>query len=98
MCIRDRFGTLIYGFGNKYRYQLRRFQLAFTDLPPSFKGLKIVQISDIHSGSFTDKIAVQKGVKKILAQKPDLILFTGDLVNNVADEMDDYKDVFNQLN
>jgi uncharacterized protein len=91
------FGTLIYGFGNKYRYQLRRFQLAFADLPPAFKGLKIVQISDIHSGSFTDKSAVQKGINKILAQQPDLILFTGDLVNNVADEMDDYKDVFDQL-
>ena len=91
------FGTLIYGFGNKYRYQLRKLQMAFTDLPASFKGLKIVQISDIHSGSFSDKEAVKRGIDKIMAQQPDLILFTGDLVNNVADEMDDYKDVFNQL-
>jgi predicted MPP superfamily phosphohydrolase len=91
------FGTLIYGFGNKYRYQLRKLQMAFTDLPASFKGLKIVQISDIHSGSFTDKDAVKRGIDKVMAQQPDLILFTGDLVNNVADEMDDYKDVFNQL-
>lgn len=91
------FGTLIYGFGNKYRYQLRRMQMSFSDLPAAFKGLKIIQISDIHSGSFTNKAAVQRGVDKVLAQQPDLILFTGDLINNLADEMDDYKDVFNQL-
>ncbi|MGN6293396.1 MAG: metallophosphoesterase [Chitinophagaceae bacterium] len=92
------FGSLIYGFGNKYKYQLKRMSLAFENLPASFKGLKIVHISDIHSGSFTDKKAVQKGVEKIMKEKPDLILFTGDLVNNTADEMEDYMDVFNQLN
>jgi predicted MPP superfamily phosphohydrolase len=92
------FGTLIHGFGNKYKYQLKRVSLAFNNLPASFKGLKIVHISDIHSGSFTDKKAVQKGIEMIMKEKPDLILFTGDLVNNTADEMDDYKDVFNQLN
>ena len=92
------FGSLIYGFGNKYRYQLKKRQLSFDNLPASFKGLKIVHISDIHSGSFTDKEAVKKGVDKILAQKPDLILFTGDLVNNKAEEMEDYMDVFSKLN
>lgn len=91
------FGTLIHGFGNKYKYQVKRLSLHFDNLPGSFKGLKIVQISDIHSGSFTDKNAVQKGIDKILKEKPDLILFTGDLVNNTADEMDDYKDIFSQL-
>jgi predicted MPP superfamily phosphohydrolase len=59
--------------------------------------LKIVHISDVHSGSFTDKKAVLKGVQKILDQKPDLIFFTGDLVNNTADEMETYIDVFNKL-
>ena len=91
------FGSLIYGFGNKYRYQLRRMQLAFEKLPASFKGLKVVHISDIHSGSFTDKHAVKKGVEKILKEKPDLILFTGDLVNNRSDEMDDYIDLFKEV-
>src|SRR5436190_17609629 len=52
------FGSLIYGFGNKYRYTIHRLQMAFDNLPPGFKGLKIVQISDIHSGSFTNKHAV----------------------------------------
>ncbi len=91
------FGTLIYGFGNKYRYQVKRVTLSYTNLPAAFKGLRIVHISDIHSGSFTDKEAVTKGVYKIMKEQPDLILFTGDLVNNVADEMTDYIEVFKQL-
>jgi uncharacterized protein len=91
------FGTLIYGFGNKYRYQLKRQKLKFTNLPSSFRGLKVVQISDVHSGSFASRSGVMKGINKILAEKPDLILFTGDLVNNVADEMEDYMDVFSKL-
>ncbi|HLK27180.1 MAG TPA: metallophosphoesterase [Puia sp.] len=91
------FSTLVYGFSNKYNYQIRRIQLSFDNLPKSFKGLKIVQISDIHSGSFHNKAAVQKGVEKILNEKADLILFTGDLVNDRAVEMVDYMDVFNKL-
>ena len=91
------FGTLIYGFGNKYNYQLRKIPLHFSDLPPAFDGLKIVHISDIHSGSFQNIAAVKKGVDLILAQNADLILFTGDLVNDRADEMNEYKSVFNQL-
>lgn len=90
--------TLVYGFSNKYNYQLKRVSLAFDNLPSAFKGLKIVHISDIHSGSFMDKHAVEKGVQKILKEKPDLILFTGDLVNDRAVEMNDYIDVFNKLN
>ena len=92
------FGTLIYGFGNKYNYEVKRVKLSYDNLPLAFKGLKIVHISDIHSGSFTDKKAVMKGVDKIMKEKPDLILFTGDLVNNHANEMIDYMDVFNKLN
>ena len=91
------FGTLIYGFDNKYRYQVKKTRLSYGNLPAAFKGLKIVHISDIHSGSFNDKDAVMKGVYKIMQEKPDLILFTGDLVNNVASEMEDYMDVFDKL-
>src|SRR4051794_9252315 len=91
------FTTLLYGFSNKYNYQLRKVQLSFNNLPPSFKGLKIVQISDIHSGSFTDKAAVDRGVDMVLKANPDLILFTGDLVNDRSDEMKDYMDVFNRI-
>jgi len=91
------FGTLIYGFSNKYNYIIRRQHLQFHNLPSSFKGLKIVHISDIHSGSFMDKQAVQKGIDKILKEKPDLILFTGDLVNDRSTEMIEYMDVFRRL-
>lgn len=91
------FGTLIYGFGNKYRYQINKTKLHFENLPTGFRGLRVVHISDIHSGSFTDKKAVMRGVDKIMRQKPDLILFTGDLVNNVAIEMEEYMDVFDKL-
>src|SRR5690606_10640525 len=48
------FGSLIYGFTNKYRYQVKKIKLSFANVPNAFKGLKIVQLSDIHSGSFTD--------------------------------------------
>jgi predicted MPP superfamily phosphohydrolase len=92
------FATLMNGFGNKYQYQVKKIPLSFSTLPPAFKGLKIVHISDIHSGSLMDKKAVLKGVEKILKEKPDLILFTGDLVNNTAGEMKDFMDVFNKLN
>jgi Predicted phosphohydrolases len=91
------FGSLLYGFSNKYNYKIRRVSLKFNNIPQSFKGMKILQISDIHSGSFTQKDAVEHGVQKALSLKPDIILFTGDLVNNEATEMASYMDVFDKL-
>lgn len=91
------FFTLLYGFGNKYKYNLQKLSLSFSNLPNAFKGFKIIHISDIHSGSFTDKEAVKKGIDKINQQNPDVILFTGDLVNNSADEMKEYIDIFSGL-
>lgn len=91
------FGSLVYGFSNKYKYQVKKQSLAFKNLPPAFRGLKIIHISDIHSGSFTDKNAVKHGIDLIMAQKPDLILFTGDLVNDRATEMEEYLDIFSRL-
>ena len=91
------FGTLVYGFSNKYNYEVRKIKMSFDNLPASFKGLKIVHISDIHSGSFTNKAAVARGVKKIMDAQPDLILFSGDLVNDRATEMKDYMDLFSKM-
>ena len=91
------FGSLIYGFSNKYNYQVKRISLQFDNLPSSFKGLKIIHFSDVHSGSFTNKEAVIHGVEKIIAEKADLIIFSGDLVNDKATEMEDYMDVFNRI-
>jgi uncharacterized protein len=91
------FTTLLYGYKNQYNYQVKKIKLSFANLPQAFKGFKIIHISDVHSGSFMDKKAVQHGIDMIMEQKADLILFTGDLVNDKATEMKDYMDVFNQL-
>ena len=91
------FSALSYGINNRYRYQVRKLKLNFPTLPALFDGLKIVQLSDIHAGSFTDPLAVKRGIKMVMEQQPDLILFTGDLVNNLASEMDDYWPLFAQL-
>lgn len=90
-------GSLVYGFGNKYRYEIRKQKIRSSKLPASFNGLRIVQLSDIHVGSFDDPDAVAKGVKKVLDLEPDLIVFTGDLVNNLASEMGAYERIFSQL-
>ena len=89
--------SLVYGFSNKYKYQIKHIPLTYSNLPPAFKGLKIVQISDVHTGSFDNKKAVERGVQKILDLKPDLILFTGDLINDRATEMYGYEEVFARL-
>lgn len=91
------FGSLLYGFGNKYKYHVNKVQIPFDNLPAGFKGLKIIQISDIHCGSFTDSKAVEHGVEMILKQNADIILFTGDLVNDMAVEMDHYQRIFSRL-
>ncbi|MBV9986993.1 MAG: metallophosphoesterase [Chitinophagaceae bacterium] len=91
------FGTLLYGFSNKYNYKIKKLRLAFANLPEAFRGLRIVQISDIHSGSFQNKPAVNRGVDMILAERPDVVLFTGDLVNDRATEMQEYMDVFSRV-
>ncbi len=91
------FGTLLFGFSNKYNYQISKLKLSFLNLPKAFKGFKIVHISDIHSGSFNDTKAVQHGVDLILQQQADIILFTGDLVNDRHNEMIEYTQIFNQL-
>ena len=78
-------------------YRVRRVKLALKNLPSGFNGMTIAQISDVHSGSFFNKTAVRGGVDLLLKQKPDLVFFTGDLVNSTADEVNDYIDVFNKI-
>ena len=92
------FASFIYGIiQGKYNYKVLKYQLSFKDLPDAFDGYTITQISDIHSGSFTNKEKIQYGVDLINQQKSDVMLFTGDIVNNKADEMDNWIDVFAQL-
>ncbi|MVZ66481.1 metallophosphoesterase [Sphingobacterium sp. DK4209] len=80
-----------------YDYRIRRQRLVLPNLPKAFHGLKLAQISDVHSGSFYNKKAVLGGIEMLLGEKPDMIFFTGDLVNNVASEMRDYQDIFSKL-
>ncbi|WP_435414319.1 metallophosphoesterase [Polaribacter aestuariivivens] len=92
------FASFIYGIiQGKYNYKVLKYQLTFKDLPEAFDGFTITQISDIHSGSFTNKEKIQYGVDLINQQKSDIMLFTGDIVNNKADEMDNWIDVFDKL-
>lgn len=90
-------GGFAYGTTNRYKYRVSKVKLKLDKLPAAFKGMKIVQISDVHSGSFDDHKAVAHGIDLIMEQKPDLILFTGDLVNNEAKEIESYKDIFGRL-
>ncbi|MFY0624748.1 MAG: metallophosphoesterase [Reichenbachiella sp.] len=87
--------TLSYGIiSGAYDYRVRKRTVLIKSLPSAFDGLRIAQLSDIHSGSFYNKTAVQGGVDMMLAEKPDLFLFTGDLVNNDASEVKDYMNIF----
>ena len=80
-----------------YDYKIKRRTLVLPNLPKAFEGIRFGQISDIHSGSFYNKKAVQGGVDMLLAEKPDFIFFTGDLVNDMATEMRDYQDLFSKV-
>jgi hypothetical protein len=92
------FGAMTYGIiSGAHDYRIRRQVINLPNLPNSFDGITIAQLSDIHSGSFFNKRAVRGGVEMLLNQKPDLIFFTGDLVNNEAVEVKEYIDVFNKL-
>jgi predicted MPP superfamily phosphohydrolase len=92
------FASILYGiFRGKYNYKVIKYQLLFKDLPEAFDGFTITQVTDIHSGSFTSKEEIEYGVDLINEQKSDMILFTGDLVNNFAHEMDNWIDVFKKL-
>ncbi|WP_207426586.1 metallophosphoesterase [Pedobacter sp. SYSU D00535] len=78
-------------------YQVKRRKLYLKNLPKAFDGIRMAQISDVHSGSFYNKKAVLGGVEMLMAEKPDFVFFTGDLVNNVASEMRDYQDIFSKI-
>lgn len=92
------FTSLLYGmYRGKYNYQVFKYALEFDDLPEAFDGYTITQISDIHSGSFDNEKKVAYGIDLINEQKSDVILFTGDLVNNQAEEMLPWKSHFSKL-
>ena len=92
------FASLLYGMiRNPYRYKVFRETVRLPNLPEALNGLRIVQISDIHSGSFLLKEPVKEAIRLINQQKPDLAFFTGDLVNSVATEVEPFLDVFDKI-
>lgn len=92
------FGGLLYGmFAGKYNFKVLNYKLAFDDLPKAFEGLKILQIIDIHSGCFDIKEKEEYGINLINQQNADVIFFTGDLVNNLASEMDNWTQSFSKI-
>ncbi|MEC5394503.1 metallophosphoesterase [Bergeyella sp. RCAD1439] len=78
----------------KYRHKVRKVKLKIKGLPVAFKGYKIIQISDVHSGSFAHPEKLKHAIEAINLQNPDLVLFTGDMVNNTADEFLPFKSLF----
>lgn len=92
------FVSILYGvIKGKYNYKVLKYTLHFEDLPKAFDGYKLTQISDIHSGSFDNIEKVNYAVDLINEQQSDVILFTGDIVNNKAEELVPYKPVFSKL-
>ena len=92
------FAGMIYGMlWGRYNYRVVKHTLYFDDLPDAFDGYRVVHISDIHSGSFDNAEKVQYGIDMINAQQGDVIFFTGDLVNNKAEEMRPWIAHFKQL-
>ena len=92
------FAGFVYGvFKGRYNFKVIKQQIVFDDLPDAFDGYTITQISDIHSGSFDDKEKIEYAVGLINEQKSDTILFTGDIVNAVAEEMNPWVDTFKKL-
>lgn len=92
------FGAILYGiYKGKYNFKVLNYTLTFDDLPEAFDGYKLTQISDVHSGSFDNIEKVEYAIDLINEQKSDVILFTGDMVNNEAKEMEPYINIFSKL-
>jgi uncharacterized protein len=84
-------------FKGKYDYRVHEISLYFDDLPESFDGFTITQLSDFHSGSFDNMSAVTRGIHIAKALQSDLFVFTGDLVNNMAWEVEPYLSLFSEM-
>jgi len=92
------FASMLYGmYKGKYNYKVIKHTLHFDDLPAAFDGYRITHISDIHSGSFDNRLEIEHAVNMVKAQGSDAIMFTGDLVNNKSSEMLPWKELFGEL-
>ena len=90
----------VFSFGilsGAHDYRIRKRTISSHYLPKAFDGIRVVQLSDIHTGSFFNKTAVKGGVDLVNQLKPDIVFFTGDLVNNQSEEAKPYLDIFNKV-
>ncbi|MDE5417174.1 metallophosphoesterase [Labilibaculum sp. DW002] len=94
------FASILYGVTKgKFKFRIMQESLSFPNLPKAFQGFRIVQISDMHLGSFNKNYEkIEKAIELINEQEPDIILFTGDLVNNFAEETEGWAPVLNKMN
>lgn len=81
----------------KYRHRVRKVKVKIKNLPQAFRGYKIIQISDVHSGSFSDPSKLKHAIDLINEQNADLVLFTGDMVNNIAEEFKPFIPLFSKI-
>ena len=92
------FGALLFGmYKGKYNFKVLKYTMEYDDLPTAFDGYQITQISDVHSGSFDNRRKIEYAIDLVNQQKSDVLLFTGDMVNNKAEEMYPWKDLFAKL-
>lgn len=92
------FGALLYGmFKGKYNFKVLKYTMEYNDLPEAFDGYQITQISDIHSGSFDNRKKIEYAIDLVNQQRSDVLLFTGDMVNNKAEEMHPWMSLFSKL-
>ncbi|MGQ0826902.1 MAG: metallophosphoesterase [Bacteroidota bacterium] len=92
------FVSFLYGmFKTAFDYKVHTIKVVLPNLPAAFNGLKIVQISDIHAGSFISTAPLAEAVNIIMQQKADVIFFTGDLVNNKAEETDPFLEILSKV-
>ena len=84
-------------YRGRHNYRVLSYELEFNDLPAEFDGYKITHISDIHSGSLQKINKVEYAVDLINKQNSDLVLFTGDFVNNKAIELNKWKKIFSKI-
>lgn len=92
------FSAFIYGMvKGAYDYRVKRVTLRFPNLPAAFEGFKMLQISDLHTGSFTSTEPLKEAVRLINKQEADLVFFTGDIVNNIAKELMPHVDTLKEI-
>lgn len=92
------FSALLYGmYRGKYNFKVLKYTMEYDDLPDAFDGYQITQISDVHSGSFDNRKKIEYAIDLVNQQGSDVLLFTGDMVNNKSEEMYPWKTLFSTL-